>query len=42
MFTRFVSLRVYGLNLMSIMVWAIVVVSGTSLGITIKLGIAIE
>jgi hypothetical protein len=39
MFTRFVSLGVYGINLMPIMVWASVVVNGILITITIKWGI---
>jgi hypothetical protein len=39
MFTRFVSLGVYGLNLMPVMVWASVVVNGILITITIKRGI---
>jgi hypothetical protein len=39
MFTRFVSLGVYGMDLMPIMVWARAVINGTSISITIKWGI---
>jgi hypothetical protein len=40
MLTRFVSLKVYGLDLILRMVWDSVVVNGTSVNVTIEWGIA--